>query len=201
MVSNERLKMRRILVFSDLHANRRALEDIIPVLQTVDMSVFCGDLLGYGKDIDYCIDFVLKNVDFVVAGDHERLATSNESLERQLPAVRKSTQYTRSKLSVEQIRLISSLPSEIWHDDFYITHSINDDYLRTERDFKRVQARMGRDATYAFFGHTHEPVLVKYQDKTIVNPGSVAKGRKGFHRGYAILRDKDVEFVNLEDFL
>ena len=191
--------MRRILVFSDLHANRRALEDIIPVLQTVDTSVFCGDMLGYGKDIDYCIDFILENVDLVVAGDHERLATSGESLERQLPVVRESTKYVRSKLSVEQVRLISSLPSEIWHDDLYITHSINDEYLRTEQDFKKIQVRMGSNATYALFGHTHEQVLRKCQDKTIVNPGSVTKGRRDFHRGYAILGDKGVEFVTLED--
>jgi Icc-related predicted phosphoesterase len=58
--------MKKILVFSDLHANKQALADIIPLIKEVDLSIFCGDILGYGKDIDYCIDFILNNVDLVV---------------------------------------------------------------------------------------------------------------------------------------
>lgn len=193
--------MRKMVVFSDLHANRQALEDIIPVLQKADLTVFCGDLLGYGKDIDYCIDFILKNVDLVVAGDHERLATTQESLERRLPVVRESTLYTRSKLSAEQKKIISSLPTEIWYEDIYVTHSINDDYLRTDKDIKRLYERMHKDTNYSFFGHTHEQAQLKYRDKTIVNPGSITKGRRGFHRSYAIVRGDNVEFVNLEDIL
>jgi putative phosphoesterase len=193
--------VRKILVFSDLHANRKALEDIIPLLREVDLSIFCGDLLGYGKDIDYCINFVLKNVDLVVAGDHERLAVTKENLENQLQMVRESTLYVRSKLSAGQKKMISSLPTEIWYEDMYITHSINDCYLRTEKDFKRLFNRMHRDTNYAFFGHTHEQVLVKHKNKTIINPGSITKGRRGFHRSYVIMRGEDVEFVNLEDIL
>jgi putative phosphoesterase len=193
--------MRNILVFSDLHANRRALEDIIPVLPEADISVFCGDLLGYGRDIDYCMDFVLKNVDLVVAGDHERLATSRESLKNQLPAVRESTIYTRSKLSKEQKKMISSLPTEIWYEDMYITHTINDGYLRTEKDFKRLYDRLHKDTNYVFFGHTHEQVLSKQNNKIFINPGSITKGRRGFHRGYVTIRGENIKFVELEDIL
>ena len=193
--------MTDVFVFSDLHANKRALEDIIAVLEEVDLSVFCGDLLGYGKDIDFCIDFVLKNIDLVALGDHERLAITNEDLSRQLPVVRESTLYTRSKLSAEQKKMLSSLPTEIWYENMYITHSINDDYLRSENDFKRLRDRMHKDTNYAFFGHTHEQVLVKYENKTIVNPGSITKGRRGFNRSYVIMSGDRIEFVNLERIL
>jgi predicted phosphodiesterase len=158
-------------------------------------------LLGYGKDIDYCIDFVLENIDLVVAGDHERLATTNENLERQLPVVRESTLYTRSKLSAKQKKMLSSLPTEIWYEDLYITHSIGDDYLRTEEDFRRLCDKMRKDTNYAFFGHTHEQVLFKNEKKIVINPGSITKGRRGFNRSYVIVRGEDVEFVNLEDIL
>ena len=94
---NVRLSMRRILVFSDLHANYRALENIIPVLKNVDLSIFCGDILGYGKDIGSCIDFVLNNIDLIVIGNHERLAVSEEDIGSQIPAVQKSTLFTRRK--------------------------------------------------------------------------------------------------------
>jgi len=93
--------MKKILVFSDLHANKQALTDIFPLIKEVDLSIFCGDILGYGKDIDYCIDFILNNVDLVVLGNHDRLAITNENLEGEHPVVRESILFTRSKLTME----------------------------------------------------------------------------------------------------
>lgn len=190
-----------ILVFSDLHANRRALDDIIPVIETVDLSIFCGDLLGYGKDIDYCIQFVLNNVDLVVQGDHERLAITDENLDRQLPVVRESALFTRNKLSAKQKEALLCLPKEIWYEDVYVTHSINDGYLRNEEDFKRLFEKVHGNTKYAIFGHTHEQVLFTCKGKTIINPGSITKGRRGFHRSYVTIHDDKIDFVNLEDIL
>ena len=177
--------------------------DIIPILEEFDLTIFCGDLLGYGKDIDYCLDYVLNNVDLVVAGNHERLIVTGESLERQLPRIRESVLYTKSKLSAEQIKMLSSLPNEIWYKDLYITHSIGDDYLRTENDIKRLRDKMHKDTKYALFGHTHERVLFNCENKTYINPGSISMRarRGGFHRGYCVIQDGFVDFVDLEDLL
>lgn len=193
--------MKRVLVFSDLHANKRALEDIIPFLENVDLSICCGDFLGYGKDIEYCLEYVLKNIDLVVRGDHERLAATNENLENQLPVVRESTLYARNKLSLEQKKILSSLPTEIWHKDIYATHSIGDDYLRTENDFLRLNSKMTKDVNYVFFGHTHEQVFFKYEKRTIINPGSITKGRGGSKRSFVLMKGDKFEFIKLEDIL
>ena len=193
--------MKRVLVFSDLHASKRALEDIIPSLEKVDLSICCGDFLGYGKDIDYCLDYVLKNIDLVVLGDHERLVITNENLERRLPVVRESTMYTRNRLSLEQKKMLSSLPVEIRYEDMYITHSIGDDYLRTENDFMRLQYKLSKDTKYVFFGHTHEQVFFKFENRIIINPGSITKGRGGCKRSFALVNGDKIEFVKLEDIL
>jgi putative phosphoesterase len=191
----------RILVFSDLHANKQALEDIIGVVREVDLSIFCGDILGYGTDIDYCIDYVTDNIDLVVLGNMDRMAVTDEQLDKQFPVVRESMLATRAMLSKEQTALLASLPGEIWHETFYITHSLGDDYLRDENDFARLRERMGEQAQYAFFGHTHEQVLYEHNNKIIVNPGSITKGRRGFPRSYTIIEDNNVKFVNLEAIL
>ena len=193
--------MRRMLVFSDLHACRRALSDITPILDEVDLSIFCGDILGYGEDIDYCLDFVMREIDIVVLGNQDRLAVTDEDLSSQLPVVRTSIKRTREVLTKEQAMKISSLPRELWYEDLYVTHSIGDDYLRKEEDFERVAARMHRDTRYAFFGHTHEQVIWRSDGKTVVNPGSITKGRKGFQRGCAIINGNDVEMLRFEDIL
>jgi putative phosphoesterase len=193
--------MKDILVFSDLHANSRALEDIIPLLDDVDLSIFCGDIIGYGKDIDFCIDFVLNNVDLVVIGNHERLAVSDEDLGSQTPVVQKSALYTRRKLTAKQRDMLVSLPTEIWYEDLYVTHSINDEYLRTEADFDKLFTKMREDTSYAFFGHTHEQVLISRNNKTIINPGSITKGRRGLQRGYVLMNASKLIFVRLESIL
>src|SRR5665647_912184 len=193
--------MKEILVFSDLHANSRALEDIIPVLEDVDLSIFCGDIIGYGNDVDFCIDFVLKNIDLVVLGNHERLAVSEKDLSNQTPAVQKSTLHIRSKLTSKQKELLLSLPKEIWCEDLYVTHSINDDYLRTDDDFEKLFKKMREETRYAFFGHTHEQVLISRNKKTIINPGSITKGRRGLQRGYVLMNTGKVTFVRLEPIL
>jgi len=190
-----------MLIFSDLHANKRALEDIIPILENVDLSVFCGDLLGYGKDIEYCMDFVLKHVDIIALGNHERMVITDEDIESQVPDVKESILYTRSKLSLEQKMMLSALPKEIYYEDMYVTHSIGDDYLRTKEDFKRIGDNTQKDIRYIFFGHTHEQVAFKYKNKTIVNPGSITKGRRGFKRSYVLINDDKIQFVNLENIL
>jgi len=196
--------MKKILIFSDLHANKQALKNIIPIIKKVDLSIFCGDMLGYGKDIEYCIDFVLNNVNLVVLGNHDRLAITNESLEKENPVVKESILFTRNKLSAEQIKVLSSLPKEIWYEDMYITHSIGNDYLRTKNDFKRLCKeceKKHKGVKYIFFGHTHEQVLYQCNDKIIINPGSITKGRNGFPRSYVILEGKKIKFINLEAIL
>lgn len=190
--------MKNILVFSDLHANTRALEDIIPALETVDLSIFCGDILGYGKDIDACIDFVLKNIDLVVIGNHERLAVSEEDISSQIPAVQKSVLCTRKKLTSKQRELLSALPTEIYYEDLYITHSINDEYLQTDNEFQKLFNKMREETRYAFFGHTHEQVLISRNNKTIINPGSITKGRRGLSRGYVLMNSGEIAFIRLE---
>jgi predicted phosphodiesterase len=193
--------MKNILVFADLHANSRALEDIKPILEEVDLSIFCGDIIGYGKDINASIDFVLKNIDLIVIGNHERLAFSDEDVSSQTPAVQKSTLFIRSKLTSKQRELLTSLPTEIWYEDLYVTHSINDEYLRTDAGFEKLFRKMREETRYAFFGHTHEQLLISRNNRTIINPGSITKGRRGLQRGYVLMNAGKVTFVRLEPIL
>ncbi len=193
--------MRRILVFSDLHACKSALSSIAPLLDEVDLSVFCGDMLGYGEDIDYCVDYVLDEIDLVVLGNQDRLAVTDEDLSHQHPAVQTSIKHARKALTKDQVMKISSLPRELWHEDLYVTHSIGDDYLRNEEDVERIFARMHEDTRYAFFGHTHEQMVWRNGGKTVVNPGSITKGRRGFHRGCTIINGNDIRMLKFEDIL
>jgi putative phosphoesterase len=190
--------MSKILIFSDLHANKRALQDIGPAVKRADLSIFCGDVVGYGVDIDISIDFIMNNVDYAVAGNHDKLAVNNIDLSDQRLAVQKSISYTRRALSHKQIKFLSALPDELWFQNMYVTHSIGDTYLRSREDLKMLYKRMKRDTRYAFFGHTHEQLLCEYDDTVIINPGSITMGRRGRPRGYVLMQSDDIEFVSLD---
>jgi predicted phosphodiesterase len=86
-------------------------------------------------------------------------------------------------------------------EDLYLTHSINDEYLRTEVGFDKLFKKMREDTNYAFFGHTHEQVLISRNNKTIINPGSITKGRRGLQRGYVLMNAGKLIFVRLEPIL
>lgn len=190
--------MKSVLVFSDLHANKEALKEISAKIDQVDLSIFCGDILGYGNDIEYSVDFIRNKVDLAVQGNHDRMCISTESLENQLNVVRESAIRTRQNLTRDQIDFISSLPLEIWYEDFYITHSVGDLYLRSLTDFNLLLKKGKSNTKYFLFGHTHEKVFCKVENKIILNPGSITKGRNNFKRGYVIIKDGEIEIVDLE---
>lgn len=189
--------MSKILIFSDLHANKRALQDIRPAVKSADLSIFCGDVVGYGVDIDSSIDFIMNEVDRAVAGNHDKLAVNNIDLSNQRLAVQKSITYTRRVLSDKQIEFLSALPDELWFENIYLTHSIGDTYLRSREDLEMLYKRMKRNTKYAFFGHTHEQLLCELDDKVIINPGSITMGRRGKTRGYVLMQSDDIQFVSL----
>jgi predicted phosphodiesterase len=122
-------------------------------------------------------------------------------LEAEHPVVRESILFTRSKLTMEQIKIISSLPKEICYENIYVTHSIGDNYLRTKDDFKSLCKITSKDIKYISFGHTHEKIIYKCNNKIVINPGSITKGRRGFDRGYLVLNGENIQFVNLEAIL
>lgn len=191
----------KIMVFSDLHAHKKSINDIEPLLKEMDLSIFCGDILGYGKDINQSLEFITEEVDLVVQGNHDRMAVSGESLENQHPVVKESMEYTRRQLTDDQIDLIKSLPEEILSQDIYITHSLGDRYLREKKDFIDFYNSLKPSVNYAFFGHTHEQVLFDYNDKIIINPGSITKGRRGSKRSFVIVDDGEIKFIKMRDIL
>ena len=99
------------------------------------------------------------HVDLAVLGNHDRMSINKENLNNQHPVVRDSIEYTRKKLSNEQVLLLSSLKSEIYFEDMYITHSLGDDYLRSKKDLIRLINHASPETRYIFFGHTHVWIL------------------------------------------
>src|SRR5919199_5975217 len=101
----------RILVVSDIHANRAALEAI---REDFDVCLFLGDLVDYGVEPGPCIEWVRQNCRYAVRGNHDHGAAQRVYLHGGA-GFRYLTGVTRP-LSIDQLsdadrRFLSELPT------------------------------------------------------------------------------------------
>jgi putative phosphoesterase len=176
----------RIVVISDIHSNLPALEAVVDKLPKYDELVCLGDLVGYGpqpneviarlQDLRPSISLMGNHDHAVVTGDVEGFS-SNAST-----AVR----WTREKIGDAARDYLATLkPSaKIEREGFTIAlfHGSPRDPL-TEYIFLGIPETVGRSlvqtagAEIVLLGHTHTPMLYRYSDKVLANPGSVGQPR------------------------
>lgn len=190
----------KVLILSDIHANRTALEAVLADAQDYD-AVWClGDLVGYGPDPNECIDRIRSLPNLVcLMGNHDAAVLDIIDANAFNPEARASVQWTKQTLTegnllelgkktarmvVENTTLAHASPRyPIWEYllDVY-TAKINFDYFTT---------------ALCLVGHTHVPVIYTLEEgasqaklivpevntvvelplRSIVNPGSVGQPR------------------------
>ena len=204
----------RFLILSDLHSNREALEAVLAAASGQhEQMVCCGDLVGYGADPGWVLDWTRAHVPYVVRGNHDKAAAGLEDLEWFNPSARASALWTRDALDFDQLAYLATLPrGPLIVDRFSLIHGSpvdEDEYLLQAREVDDIQEYLDTDVT--FFGHTHLQggfqVLrhgvrsfqaiaphessavfeVEPDYRYLINPGSVGQPRDGDPRaGYAI---------------
>lgn len=206
------------LIVSDIHGNREALEAVLANARgTYDRIVCLGDLVGYGADPNFVVDWARSNVAAIVRGNHDKVCVGLESLYSYRPAARFAAEWTLNKLTQENRDYLERLPrGPLPYEGFDLVHGSpldEDEYLMTIADVAAIHREV--ETPVSFFGHTHLQggfLIARGAVKAIdphralelegpytflVNPGSVGQPRDGDpHAAYAIYHPKDrlVEF-------
>jgi putative phosphoesterase len=195
----------RVALFSDVHANRPALEAVLDdVLARGIETAYClGDLVGYGADPNGVIDLLrARGVESILGNDDEGVGWETGSCGCFYPDAEAarigeaSYAYTVATVTVERKAYLRSLPRdrhlELEGVTVHLVHGsprrINEYLLRgrEERTFLRL-ARDESDDVLAF-GHTHDPWFAWYAGKLFVNSGSAGRPKDGDPRpSYVIL--------------
>src|SRR6266851_6134677 len=69
------------LILSDVHGNREALEAVLDHAQGRYDQILClGDLVGYGADPNFAVDWARAHVAAIVRGNHDRTVSQDDSL-------------------------------------------------------------------------------------------------------------------------
>lgn len=199
----------KYLILSDIHGNREALEAVLAdACGSYDQILCLGDLVGYGPDPNFVVDWAQENVATVVRGNHDRSAAGLDSADSWASDARDSSSWTREALTPENRDYLASLPSgPVRVNGFELVHGSPVD----EDQYVTCAAQAGSllphlTTPLLFFGHTHRqgafrvtadgaeeldagaPVRIKPDDGFfMVNPGSVGQPRDGNWRAaYAV---------------
>jgi predicted phosphodiesterase len=212
----------RYLILSDIHANRQALEAVLKDASGKYDAIAClGDIVGYGADPVFVVDWVRSQVKWIVRGNHDKASVGLEDLEWFNPAARASAMWTQSQLSGSQMEWIRQLPQgPVELDGFDLVHGSpldEDEYVVGVRDAAEVSPYLEREIS--FFGHTHlqggfmlhrngvrripRPGMdeadvsleVEPDQCYLLNPGSVGQPRDGDPRAAYAVYDSELRVV------
>jgi predicted phosphodiesterase len=206
----------RILVISDIHANRTALEAVLADAGEVDATWCLGDLVGYGPDPNACVERVraIPNLTCMM-GNHDAAALNTVSLAVFNADARRSLVWTRSQLSPRSLAYLEGLHDHlVVQGDVSMVHGSPRDPI-WEYILNTVTARFNFSefkTRWCFVGHSHlqcifeldeQKDLVELKippagkpyaltDRAILNPGSVGQPRdRNPLAAYAIYHPKN----------
>lgn len=155
----------RIVILSDIHANREALDAVLDVARSfgADETVLLGDIVGYGPDPEYVVERAARMVEdgaLCILGNHDEAVVHNrrDMSENALEAVR----WTRPRLSDAHIAFLRDLPLSATSGDRLYVHASADEpakwrYVVDVDAAERCLA--ASEAATIVCGHTHVPAL------------------------------------------
>lgn len=218
------MKVPRVALLADVHANEPALEAVLEALEArqPDLVIVLGDLVGYNASPLECIARVREVSDVAVMGNHDFDVVGESFAPGTNNNARLAQDWTRSVLTAEAVGYLGGLPRRWDGEGMVAVHGcyLNDRYFSgyitttmLERNLQVVAGSCAR-GTVAFCGHTHIPMigwlvggscvepnvdgLIQWPhgaSSILINPGAVGQPRDGDHRAAFALVDTDARTV------
>jgi putative phosphoesterase len=213
------MNLKRIALFSDIHSNLLALENVIKDIENNNIQeIYClGDLVGYGPRPNEVIELLRELKIPTIMGNYDKgigfekddcgcAYTSWEEIETGKESIEWTTRNT-SQGNKEFLRnLLKKIELEINGKRILLVHGsprrINE-YLYEDRPEKSVRRMLNSlNVDILGCGHTHLHYFKIVNGVYIVNPGSVGKPKDGDPRSsYASIdmgKEVEVNFRRVE---
>ena len=211
----------RYVIISDIHSNLFALEAVLEDAPS-DLPIWClGDVVGYGPNPNECIELLRDLQVKCIVGNHDWAVMNKVDVRDFNPDAQRSVIWTQEALKPENLAYLEDLPLSLIEGEVTLVHGSPREPVWEYILYPPI-ARLNFayfNTPYCFVGHTHVPVLFRFQvrddervceseplieggpqplgsGRLIINPGSVGQPRDGDARSsYAIL---DTEALTLE---
>jgi putative phosphoesterase len=193
----------RILIVSDIHANPWAMNAVERDAGKVDHVICAGDTVNYGPDPRGALTWLRDHGAVSVRGNHDHavaFGADPRAAPAKQPLALAVRDWTRDRLEAADLTGLARLPTSLtWQTPggrFAVVHgtpldSLYDYRMKPEASDRLVEELLGEvQADVMIAGHTHLPLLRRFGDMEIVNPGSVGQPLDGDPRAaYAIWED------------
>jgi len=187
----------RVVVLSDIHSNLTAFQAVIENLPTYDELYCLGDVVGYGPQPNEVVEKLQQlRPTMVLMGNHD-YAVATGDVEGFSSNATTAIKWTRRVASEPSLEYLSALkPSArieregrtlgLFHGSprdplmEYVFPALTE---RAVRGFVEMAA-----AKIVLLGHTHMPMMYRFNGGVLANPGSVGQPRDGDPRAsFALL--------------
>lgn len=195
----------KILILSDIHANRAALETVLAAESDFDQLFFLGDVVDYGTQPGPCLDRIRRATTLAVRGNHDQALGFDTDCGcrgdfRDMSLATRAWHWTL--LADEDRAYLRSFPLEVRAtvegSRFYLTHAAPGAISRYLEREALIAAVVGIEAEVVLVGHTHVQWAEQVDGRWIVNPGSVGLARdRGGEACYAVWEEGIVELRRL----
>lgn len=203
----------RYLVISDVHSNYVALERVLEESPEYDKVINLGDMLGLMGYPSETLDFMMEKVEHNLMGNHDfAIIVKDEGHVNSEELSKFELEYTKDRLSEEQVNFVKSLDSMEVMDDMVMCHAMPHPAYATgykpgnlgieKKDYTEEAPYIKKDfgeGTIVLHGHTHEQGFLDTSkfghDVKFLNPGSV--GQPMGKAEYAII-DTETEETSLK---
>ena len=188
----------KIALISDIHSNIEALKSVLEDIEKKGIKkIYClGDMLGYLNKPNEVVDLVReRGIESILGNNDEDIAFENFKDDG-------TKKWTYKTLTPENIRFIKNLKKDITisveGNKIKMVHgspSSSREYLREgEENTQKVLLSLGEDILVV--AHTHLPYIDFYNNKMIINCGSVGKPKFcSPNASYAILSAENEEVI------
>ncbi len=199
-------------MLSDIHGNADGLKKVLEHAGKWDYVWVLGDLVDYGPEPHIVVDMIRDlEPDAIVRGNHDNAVAFNVDC-RCSPKTHDLSVYTRymisyNLLSKEQVKWLKTLPLTqkviVDHVRYYLVHGspLNPlyGYLKPDMSREKLLHYLKKssfdtkpvDTDYLIVGHTHLAFMLKADEVTVVNPGSVGQPRDGVAKASYMVIDTD----------
>jgi len=161
-------------IISDIHGNLEALQTVLQSChrQNVQNILCIGDIVGYGASPGECIAALKEAEAICVAGNHDWAVAARLDASYFSSDGKEAINWTRSKISIEDITLLSMLNLVCTSDEVMMVHSSPfqpEAFTYLTDVAKATKAFSALSHPVCFIGHTHVPRIFAKRDNNIVN--------------------------------
>ncbi|MDP6477362.1 MAG: metallophosphoesterase family protein [Nitrospinaceae bacterium] len=160
----------KYIIFSDIHSNLEAIEAFDRAVQFIehDKKVCLGDIVGYNADPNFAVDWVRKEVDLALAGNHDCAVLKKTDTTYFNSAAKRACTWTQEVLTEINKKFLDTLPIQKTEDNIFWVHSSPFEpakwhYVSTEANAVENFDYFSQDI--CFLGHSHLPRIFEKNEK------------------------------------